>query len=764
MILKGLKTIMKQNTPSFSVVNRTLSLLLASGLLTLPLLLNGCERMESIKQHLMGQSDHEEEDHYPAFNQEKPSETSTENSQNAAITPTAAKMPSKETQKEVPLSSDILRQLKDVMDQKITEKVDAEVKKQIKEQITLLEKKMVMPQSSSMDTSSKERSSGQGALDFKRGFADVASRAIPAVVSIFATQVIDQKNNDMSKMGPGLGMPLDELFKDFFDQMDRPKRVQSVGSGFIVSLNDKEAFIVTNNHVVADGKKITVVLADKTEMDAIVHGTDERTDLAVLRVKLESLPTEKREKLSTLSWGSSDEATVGQFVMAIGNPFGLGSTVTSGIISSKGRDIVLRPKSKATDLVDDLIQHDASINMGNSGGVLLDTDGNIIGVNTAIFSPSGGSIGIGFAIPSSIAKSTVDQLIEHGRTKRGWLGVQVLAVSPEIAESLGLGDIRGGIVKGVTKDGPADKAGFKERDIIIEFDEKKLGENQRLTRVVGEASVGKTAPVKILRDGKEMTLSVTVGEYPANLTMEDAKKQTLQTPPEKVVDVLGMSLADLPKSVIDHSFEEGGLMGLGKSKDQTLKGGALILNVKENSSAEDAGLKKGDIITEVNMKAVSKPQEVDEHVKNIKKDDPKRPSILLTVVRSGLPSQYVALQFESIAETASKNEKESKASHIIKNTDKTQVKDDSKTKNQAKKPHEKPEEKEKNKEKSSEHDDKMKEKEAIKDETSAPEKKNDHHQKSDDKDMQESSSKISQHLREEQGKDFDKAPKELRDE
>ena len=758
---------MKHNKPSFSLMNRTLALFLASGLLTLPLLLNGCERMDSIKQHLMGQSDHAEEDHYPSFNQGKDASISAPTT-GTSIAPAEATTVTKDTAKDA-LSFDIMRQLKDVMDKKITEKVDSEVKKQLKEQIGLLEKKMVIPQSSSMDASSKDRVSSQGSLDFKRGFADIAAKAIPAVVSIFATQVIDQKTNDMSKMGgPGLGLPLDELFKDFFEQMDRPKRVQSVGSGFVVSMNEKEAFIVTNNHVVADGKKITVVLADKTELDALVHGTDERTDLAVLRVKLDGLSSEKREKLSTLSWGSSDEATVGQFVMAIGNPFGLGSTVTSGIISSKGRDIVLRPKSKATDLVDDLIQHDASINMGNSGGVLLDTEGRAIGVNTAIFSPSGGSIGIGFAIPSSIAKSTVDQLIEHGRTKRGWLGVQVLAVSPEIAESLGLGDVRGGIVKGVTKDGPADKAGLKERDIIIEFDGKKLGENQRLTRVVGEASVGKTVPVKILRDGKEMTVDVTVGEYPANLTMEDAKKQTLQTPPEKVVDVLGMSLADLPQSVMEHSFEEGGLMGMVKPKDQTLKGGALILSVKENSSAEDAGLKKGDIITEINMKPISKPQEVEDHVKNIKKDNPKRPSILLTVVRSGLPSQYVALQFESIAENASKNEKESKSTRGAKSEGKEPLKDASKESDTLRKVEEKSQEKHEMKE----HDVKEKEKtiskdrkadETIKEEKKSKKEHAEHEEKSHDHDHKEASSKTSQHMREEQGKDFDKAPKELRE-
>ena len=748
---------MQKQSPRFSPMKRTLALFLAGGFLTAPFILTGCERVESLKQYLMGHTEVDaEEDHYTSFKKE-----------NTAKDPVKSMgvIPSKDVVKTPPLSSDMMSKLKDLIDQKVTEKVDSEVKKQLKEQVALLEKKLVIPHtSSSLDNPQKDRPSHQGNLDFKNGFADIAAKAIPAVVSIFATQVIDQKSNDMSKMGPGLGMPLDELFRDFFEQMDRPKRVQSVGSGFIVSMNEHEAFIVTNNHVVADGKKITIVLADKTELDAVVHGTDERTDLAVLRIKLDGLSSEKREKLATLEWGSSDDAIVGQFVMAIGNPFGLGSTVTSGIISSKGRDIVLRPKSKATDLVDDLIQHDASINMGNSGGVLLDTEGRAIGVNTAIFSPSGGSIGIGFAIPSSIAKSTVDQLIEHGRTKRGWLGIQVLAVSPEIAESLGLGDVRGGIVKGVTKDGPAEKAGFKERDIIVDFDGKKLGENQRLTRVVGESSVGKTVSVKILRDGKEMTLDVTVGEYPANLTMEDAKKQTLQSPPEKVVEVLGMNLADLPKSVMEHNVEENYGMGAIKSKEPVLKGGALILSVKENSSAEDAGLKKGDIITEVNMKPIEKPKEVEERVNSIKKDDPKRPSVLLTVVRSGLPSQYVALQFQSIVENAAHHEKDRKEPHTKMSKDENAKENEGKDK-----------EGKKDDVPSKDHDHSVKEK-ILKEEKVPVEKKDDGHKKKHDHDHGHGEDAPKEHLkdhakalsskslREDQGKDFDKAPKELQGE
>ena len=486
--------------------NRLSTLLFISTFLTLP----ACERMDTIRQQIQGTN---------------PSPSS----------PTS--------------SVDTMRQFQESFEKKISEKVDSEVKKQIEEKIRLIEQKLVVPAKTSGSAdqpaltaqASTTSTPAGGVADFRKGFSEVAAKATPAVVNVSTTQVVDQKSHvpEGPKMGPGF--PFEELFKDFFEQAEKPKRVQSVGSGFIVKVTDKEAFVVTNNHVIADATKITVILADKMEVDAVLHASDERTDLALLRIKLENLPVEKR-RLPVLEWGNSDEATVGQFILAIGNPFGLGSTVTSGIISGKGRDIVLRAKNKSTDLVDDFIQHDASINMGNSGGVLLNTDGKVIGINTAIFSPSGGSIGIGFAIPASLAKATIDQLIEFGRTKRGWLGVSISPVLPEIAESLGLGEARGGIVKAVNRDSPAEKAGFKENDIIIEFDGKKLGDKQRLSRVVGETPIGTTVPVKILRDGKELSLNVNVAEFPANLTVDDVTKQTMQTSPEKVMEILGLGV------------------------------------------------------------------------------------------------------------------------------------------------------------------------------------------------------------------------------
>ncbi len=617
------------------MIHRFATIILVLTLFTLP----ACERMDALKQRVQGGGQEQ-----------------------GAVNPT-----------HLTISGNALKQLQGVLeqkmqlalDQKINERVNLEVKQQLAEQVRLIEQKIVpCPQAGHAENipeSSAAASSEKTAIsDFRRGFSEVAALAIPAVVNVSTTQVVDQKAlaaQEMPKMGPGFP-PLEELFKDFFEPQDRPKRVQSVGSGFIVRVSDKEAFIVTNNHVVADASKITIILADRTEIDAVLHANDDRTDLAVLRVKLDSLPSEKR-KLPTLSWGNSDEAKVGQFIVAIGNPFGLGSTVTSGIISGKGRDIVLRAKNnKSTDLVDDFIQHDASINMGNSGGVLLNTEGKVIGINTAIFSPSGGSIGIGFAIPANLAKSTIDQLIQFGHTQRGWLGVSVLPVSPEVAESLGLGETRGGIVKAINKGSPAEKIGLKENDIIIEFDGKKLSDKVRLSRVVSETPVGKTVTMKVLRDNnnemsfKEMTFNVVVAEYPSNLTMDDAARQTIKAPPEKVTEVLGMGLVPMPKSIVNGQQNPGSAPGL-----PPLKNGVLVVDVKQNSSAEDSGLKKGDVINEINLKPVTKPEEIGAAIKEIHETDPKRPSVLLTVTRRGLPPQYVALSFKSLAETAAENAK-----------------------------------------------------------------------------------------------------------
>ena len=318
-------------------------------------------------------------------------------------------------------------------------------------------------------------------FDLSEGFSEVAAKVIPGVVNVSTTQVVEGRGERGSMPQFAPGTPLDEFFKDFFDQMDKPRRVQSVGSGFVVKTAVKDganiAYIVTNYHVIADAKKITVILHDNSELEATLQGMDDRTDLAVLKVNLDSLPEEKR-KIVTLEWGDSHKSKVGDWVLAVGNPFGLGSTVTSGILSNISRNINLKPnpRSRVSEYVEDFMQHDASINMGNSGGPLIDLEGHVIGINTAIFSPSGGNVGIGFAIPSSVASETVQQLIEFGRTKRGWLGVRIQNVSDDMAESYGLSKAHGAIVASLTSKGPAAEAGIEPGDIILEFDGKEINE------------------------------------------------------------------------------------------------------------------------------------------------------------------------------------------------------------------------------------------------------------------------------------------------
>jgi len=286
-------------------------------------------------------------------------------------------------------------------------------------------------------------------FDISQGFSSIAEKAIMAVVNVSTTQIVEgggrSGKDGLPQFAPG--SPFEELFKEFFDQMERPRKVQSLGSGFLIQSDETSAIIVTNYHVIADAKKVTVFLNDNTELDATVMSFDERTDIALLKVKVDTLPADKR-KLPVMEWGNSHNVKVGDWILAIGNPFGLGSTVTSGVISNRSRDIMLGRggKNRVNDYVDDFMQHDAAINMGNSGGPLLDLQGKVVGINTAIFSPSGGNIGIGFAIPAAVAQDTVNQLLKFGRTKRGWLGVRIQVVTDDIAESLGLGKAKGAII------------------------------------------------------------------------------------------------------------------------------------------------------------------------------------------------------------------------------------------------------------------------------------------------------------------------------
>ena len=345
-------------------------------------------------------------------------------------------------------------------------------------------------------------------------FADLAEKLLPAVVNISSSQTIGAKKaeggSDEPKAAPS--SPFDEFFKNFMDKqkqggggtdnipapiMPSPThKATSLGSGFIIDA--KQGLVVTNNHVIADADEITVILQDNTNIKAELLGRDEKMDLALLHIKT-------THPLVDVKFGDSDKMRVGDWVIAIGNPFGLGGTVTSGIISARARDINAGP-------YDDFLQTDASINRGNSGGPMFNMSGEVIGINTAIFSPSGGSVGIGFAIPSDLAQPVVEQLHKFGHTKRGWLGVRIQAMTDEIAESLGLDKRRGALVASTASDGPAARAGILPGDVVLSFDGKPVDEMRSLPRLVAEATVDKTVPLTVWRNGKEISLKVVVGE------------------------------------------------------------------------------------------------------------------------------------------------------------------------------------------------------------------------------------------------------------
>ncbi len=404
-----------------------------------------------------------------------------------------------------------------------------------------------------------------GPISFEKGFESVAKKAMHSVVNVATMQLVENTERqgipDIFK-----GFPFDDIFKDFFDvpqKKQKLRKANALGSGFIVQVdkNTKRAYIVTNNHVVEKSKKIIVSLSDKTELPATIHAVDSRTDIAVLCVNLNNLDF-NIDKLQPVKWGNSDKLNEGNFVVAIGNPFGLGSTVTNGIVSAKGRNLSMGMPS--LNFVDDFIQHSAPINLGNSGGCLLNIYGEVIGINNAIFSTSGGNIGIGFAIPSNIAKITVEQLIKFKRTFRGWLGAEVHSVYAKQAESVGLAKhslesskVFGAYVSRVVPNGPAGKCGIKVGDIIIEFNGKKITENCSLQSAVGTAEIGKSVNLKVWRqkDGSNwgvVELSVKVGDFEKAMkdgeldskTPEESRNS--ETIKEMSIESLGITVSTLP--------------------------------------------------------------------------------------------------------------------------------------------------------------------------------------------------------------------------
>ena len=445
--------------------------------------------------------------------------------------------------------------------------------------------------------------------------ADLVESVAEAVVNISATQTVEAK--DMESL-PDLpkGTPFDDMFEQFFKHhgfgAPHARKSQSLGSGFVI---DPSGIVITNNHVIGDANDIVVIFTDGRKLKAKVLGKDPKVDVAVLKV-------ESDKPLKTVKFGDSDKTRVGEGVMAVGNPFGLGETVTAGILSARNRNIDNGP-------YDDFLQTDASINKGNSGGPLFNMDGEVIGINTAILSPSGGSIGIGFATPSNTVLPIIDQLEKYGETRRGWLGVRIQPVDDAIAESLGLGGARGALVAGVDNKGPAKPAGLLPGDVIVKFDGHEIKDSRDLPRFVASTPVGKSVDVVFVRKGQEIAKQVTLGR------LEDGEKQVLaETESGEDVDsgvakTLGLTLSPLGDEA-RRTF---------KLKDSAR--GVVITGVEPGSPAAEKGLKAGDVIAEINQVSVLQPADVSKAIETAKKQGKK--SALLLVADASGEVRFVAL-------------------------------------------------------------------------------------------------------------------------
>ncbi len=466
-------------------------------------------------------------------------------------------------------------------------------------------------------------STASGAVRGSDVIADVAEKVIEAVVNISTSQKVEARNSPTPQLPND--PQLDELFRDFFNRRGQqgeqtpprgPRRVNSLGSGFII---DSAGIVVTNNHVISEADEVTVILNDGARLKAEVIGKDQKTDIALLRVKTD-------RPLKAVKFGDSEKLRLGEWVIAIGNPFSLGGTVTAGIVSARNRDINSGP-------YDNYIQTDAAINRGNSGGPLFNLAGEVIGVNTAIISPSGGSIGIGFAVPSKTALPVIDQLKQFGETRRGWLGVRIQQVTDEIAESLSIRPTRGALVAGVDDKGPAKPAGIEPGDVIVKFDGKDIKEMRDLPRAVADTPVGKQTPVVVIRKGKEETKTVTLGrlEDGEKVAALDPKKDA---PPDRTVvkKALGIDLADLTAD----------LRRRYKIKDSVT--GVVITGIDANSPAAEKRLSPGDVIVAVQGEPVSSPDAMQTRLDQLKKDG--RKVVMLLLSKPDGETQFVALSLQ----------------------------------------------------------------------------------------------------------------------
>jgi serine protease Do len=469
---------------------------------------------------------------------------------------------------------------------------------------------------------------------FARGpesLADLADQVTDAVVNISASTTVETKSRTLPQLPPGT--PFEDLFEDFFNRRGeggrggpggpggqgegpRPRRSSSLGSGFVV---DSSGIVITNNHVIGDANEISVIFHDGTKLKAEIIGKDAKIDIAVLRVKSD-------KPLKAVPFGDSDKMRPGDWVIAIGNPFGLGGSVSAGIVSARGRNIESGP-------YDNYIQTDAAINKGNSGGPLFNMNGEVIGINTAILSPTGGSVGIGFAVPSANAVPVIDQLKQFGETRRGWLGVRIQNVDEPTAEALGLGTARGALVAGVDDRGPSKPAGLEVGDVIVKFDGKDVKDSRDLPRIVASTPVGKAVDVQVVRKGKEMTKSVTLGRLEdGEKTQQAGLNQPSTEAPAAARKVVGLELSGLNEE-LRRRF----------SIKEDVKG-VVVTRVDPNSPAADKRIQPGEVVVEVGQEPVNSPADVTRRVDALKKDG--RKSALLLVSNPQGEVRFVAVAIE----------------------------------------------------------------------------------------------------------------------
>jgi serine protease Do len=470
------------------------------------------------------------------------------------------------------------------------------------------------------------------ALMQHQSFAPLVKKVSPAVVNISVTQSSSPDAMSEEQEGtpsPGFpNSPFDEMLRRFFNQQNpdgqqhafpqmpegQSRRI-ALGSGFII---DPSGYVVTNNHVVGNAGKVEITLQDDSKYTAKIIGRDPKTDIAVLKIDAD-------KPLPYVTFGDSSVAQVGDWVMAVGNPFGLGGTVTTGIISARGRDIHSGP-------FDDFLQIDAPINRGNSGGPTFNLDGQVIGINTAIYSPNGGSVGIGFAVPSSVAKTVVAQLEQHGKVARGWLGVQIQEVTPAIAASLGLQSEHGALVAVVTPSSPGAKAGLKQGDVILSFNGSEVGRLHDLPRLVAETAPESHATMNVWRNGKTVELQTAVGELPNNDQVASAEGGGQEEEQAARADAMGMHFAPLNNQLRRE-------LHIGKDVQ-----GVAITRVDPGSAADDVGFSTGDVVVAIDQQPVKTPQEAAAKLKEIAASPKKSALILLN--RHGV-TQYVGVTLGS---------------------------------------------------------------------------------------------------------------------